>query len=263
MAGSTRRINHGAGHSYLIDGEPADGVTTVIGDGVPKPALIDAAARETADYAVNHWTDLADLDLAKRLRKIEKGRFEKWNAAKVRGTKVHSYAEQLIAGETVEVPDAYVAHVDQCLAFLADWTVVEVAVEATVINRQYRYAGTLDLLARFGTTPALWLLDWKTSASGVWPEAALQLAAYAHATSMLDGDGAEIPMPAVAGAAAVHLRADGYDVFPVDISDETFRVFLYAQQVAHFRGRPRIDTVGEPLSPDEALDLYWQERLGA
>ena len=32
---STRRINRGRGHSYLLDGEPADSVTWIIGNGVP------------------------------------------------------------------------------------------------------------------------------------------------------------------------------------------------------------------------------------
>ena len=42
---NTRRINHGRGHYYEVDGHRVDGVTTVIGDGIPKPALIDWASR--------------------------------------------------------------------------------------------------------------------------------------------------------------------------------------------------------------------------
>ena len=41
-------------------------------------------------------------------------------------------------------------------------------------------------------------------------------------------------MPTIDRAGAVWLRADGYDLHPVDISTETFRTFLYAQQVAHY-----------------------------
>jgi hypothetical protein len=243
MAGATRRINRGAGHSYILDGEPVAGVTTILSDGIPKPGLIDAAARETANYAVNNWTALGELDLAQRLRKLEKGRFDAWGGATVRGTKVHEHAAALIAGDEIDVPDAYVAHVDQCLAFLADFDVTAIATEVTVINRRYRYMGALDLLATFGTDPAVWLLDWKTSASGVWPEVALQLAAYAHAETILDADGTESPMPTIAYAAAVHLRADGYDLIPVDAGADTFRTFLYVQQIAQFRNRPRTDFV--------------------
>jgi hypothetical protein len=253
MPGATRRINRGSGHSYLLDGEPVDGVTRIIGEGVPKPALIDAAARETANYAVNNWAELAELGVSQRLRKIEKGRFESWGAATVRGTKVHEYAAALIGGAEVDVPEPYVDHVDQCLAFLTDWQVAELAVECTVINREYRYMGAADLLARLGRAAEVWVLDWKTSASGVWPEAALQAAAYAHCATMLDADGTEVPMPTPTRAAAVHLRADGYDVLPLDIGAGTFRAFLYAQQVAAFRALERTATVGAPILPEVAV----------
>ena len=55
------RVTRKRGHSYLLDGEKAQGVTTVIREGVPKPKLIDWAAREAAGYAVDHWAELADL----------------------------------------------------------------------------------------------------------------------------------------------------------------------------------------------------------
>jgi hypothetical protein len=253
MPGATRRIDRGSGHSYVLDGEPVAGVTTILSEGVPKPGLIDAAARETANYAVNNWDTLGALDLAQRLRKVEKGRYESWNRATVRGTKVHAYAAALMAGEEVDVPDQYVAHVDQCLAFMADFDVTALALEVTVINRQYRYMGALDLLATLGDAPELWLLDWKTSASGVWPEVALQLAAYAHCSTMLDPDGAEVPLPPIARAGAVHLRADGYDLLPVDVSDDTFRTFLYVQQVAQYRAQPRSDYIGDRVPVPQAV----------
>jgi hypothetical protein len=114
-----------------------------------------------------------------------------------------------------------------------------------VLSRQWRYAGTLDLLAHVGGET--WLVDWKTGASGVWPETALQLAAYAHAETIVR-NGKEQPLPPIVRAVAVWLRADGYDVHPVDVSDETFRAFLYAQQVARFRALPRSATIGDPLT---------------
>jgi len=229
-------------------------VTSILSAGVPKPALIDAAARETANYAVNNWAALEREGLAQRLRKIEKGRFESWRAGAVRGTRIHDYAAQLLAGHEIDVPEQYRDHVDQCLAFLERWKIEEIAVETTIVNRAARYMGTLDLLARVGPAPDVWLFDWKTGASGVWPETALQLAAYAHAEIMLvagpDGtpDGAEVTFPRVARAAAVHIRADGFDVIPVDISDATFRTFRYVQQVALFSGAGREAYVSSPIT---------------
>ena len=39
----TRRVSHGKGHSYFLDGAKEIGVTTALGEGFPKPALINWA----------------------------------------------------------------------------------------------------------------------------------------------------------------------------------------------------------------------------
>jgi len=242
-----RRIRAGSGHRYVDDdGEPVDGVTAVIGNGVPKPNLIDASAKETAAFTLENWDRLSELPLAKRLHEMERGRFERWGKGAVRGTAVHDLAAQLAKGVEVEVPDELLGHVDAYLQFVEQWHVVDIAAEAMVLNRQWRYAGTIDLLAHVGSET--WLVDWKTGASGIWPETALQLAAYTHAETIVR-NGKEQPMPPIARAVAVWLRADGYDVHPVDVSDETFRAFLYAQQVARFRAMPRAATVGDAFEP--------------
>lgn len=246
MAAPTRRINRGAGHSYVLDGESVAGVTTIISEGLPKPALVDWAARETANYAVNNWTELTAEQPAQRLRKLEKARFVLTGEATARGITVHNYAAALLAGHTVDVPDAYTDIVDQCLAFLRDWQITELAVEATVINRAWGYMGACDLIARVGDDPTVWLFDWKTGRSGVWPEVALQLAAYAHAESMLVDD-IERPFPTVERAAAVYLTADHYEVIPVEVDEPVFRVFLHCMGVAEWRSLPRGDVIGDPL----------------
>lgn len=242
-----RRIRAGSGHRYVDDdGEAVDGVTRIIGDGIPKRALIDAAARETAGYTLDHWDELAEKGPADRLRAMERGRFERWNRSTVRGTQVHAIAAQLAAGAEVEVADDIVGYVDAYLAFIEDWKVTETAVECMVLNRRWRYAGTLDLIATLADSQ-LWLLDWKTGASGIWPETALQLSAYARAESIVIDD-AEIEMPKIERAAGVWLKSDGYEIVPVDIGEDTFRAFLYAQQVARFCRQPRDATVGAPLA---------------
>ena len=78
------------------------------------------------------------------------------------------------------------------------------------------------------------LLDIKTTRSGIYGETALQIAAYRNAEFYLDADGEEQPMPAVDACGAIWVRADGYDLIPVDASPTTFRTFLYVQQVAKF-----------------------------
>jgi hypothetical protein len=248
-----KRTNRGGGHSYTIDGEKAPGVTTLLRDGIPKPAFATAAARNVAGYAIDHWDELAALTPSKRLRQLEKAQWAERDAAALRGTAVHRFAEQLARGDDVEVPDESVGMVDAYLEFIRTYRVAEVATEAVIVNYTHRYCGTLDLLATIGgDVDALWLIDWKTGQSGIWPEVALQLAAYAHAEAMVVA-GVESPMPKIAHAAAVWLRADGFDVYPIDISEATFRTFLYAQQVAEFTNAERATYVRDAL-PRVAVD---------
>jgi hypothetical protein len=150
----------------------------------------------------------------------------------------------------VEVPRPLAGYVDSCLRFLDEWDVAEELIECSVISYRWLYGGTVDLIAKVGA--GRWLLDWKTGSSGVWPETALQLAAYAHADVWIDPtDDEESPLPIIDHAAAVWLRADGYDVIPVDIGDDTFRSFLYCQQVAKFVRADRSMTIGDALAPPD------------
>jgi hypothetical protein len=247
-AGLTRRINHGRGHRYELEGRDVDGVTTVIGAGVPKPALIGWAARTTAGYALDHWDELAALGIAERLRRLERAQYETSHAAAARGTEIHRLAAKLAAGDEVDVDETTRGHVDAYLRFADDWNLADELVEAVVISRRWSYMGSLDLVATIAGER--WLLDLKTSASGIWPETALQLAAYANAETYIDGE-TEQPMPTFDRAGAVWLRADGYDLVPVDkaLDAETFRTFLYAQQVAHFAKTDRAVYIGDALRP--------------
>lgn len=251
-----RRINRGSGHSYEIAGQKIPGVTTILGDeGFPKPALVNWAANITADYALNHWEELTAQPPADRLQSLRAARHTERKAAAARGTQIHAYAEQLLTGEEIEIPDTYRDPVDQCLAFLAAWDIREIAAEVTVINRASRYMGTADLLARCGESPDVWLFDYKTG-KGPFSDTALQLAAYANCETMLvpgpDGEPFEIALPRIDHAAAVLIRSDHYEVVPVDIVGpnpqvSTFRYFQYVQQVYEFVTSPRSDYIGEPL----------------
>jgi hypothetical protein len=246
-AHATRRVAHGRGHRYFLDGEPCDGVTTIVSQGVPKPAFIEAAAKQTAGYAVDHWDELAAMKTSERLRILERARWIDIRAAGVRGTDVHKLVERLAAGEELDVPEPLVGHVDAYLQFTRDWKPEDLLVEATVISRAHRYMGTLDLVARLADG-LRWLLDWKTAQSGVWPESALQLAAYRHAETYLDADNQEHDMPQVDATGCLWLRADGYDLIPVQAGWDEFMRFRYAQVLADFCRAPRETLIGEALT---------------
>jgi len=109
-----------------------------------------------------------------------------------------------------------------------------------------RYAGTLDMIAEIDGH--LSIIDIKTG-KNVWPEACLQINAYAYADFLIADPfhpGAkqitpkrgkrwyewhgpaedEIPMPEITKGYVLHLRDDGYDLHEVPIGDEFYDMFL-------------------------------------
>lgn len=276
MPGKTRRIDRGYGHSYLLDGGKCDGVTTILGEGYPKPFLVGWAAKTVAEYVANRLTlDPDDRHVADRLiadlRELasqSKDARRHWkdgppgpltiadtlkgvtyadrDAAGRRGTEVHVLAQAYMAGEKIQIPEALEGHVASYVRFVEEWKPTHELVERTVINRQHRYMGTLDLIADLVGLGRC-LVDLKTGRTGIYAETALQQAAYRNAETLLEPDGTEIPMPEVDGCYALWVRADGYDLVPVEAGPREYRTFLYMQQVAAFR-KTEDDVIGEALS---------------
>lgn len=249
-----RRKDTAKGHHYVdATGARVPGVTTILGDGVPKPALINWAANETAGAAVNRWDEYGAMPPAQRLEALKKARYEAKDAAANKGTAVHGFAEKLaIGGEAVQVPDELAGHVEAYARFLDEFAVKPVWVEFSIASYRYGYAGTGDLIADItheGRTRRL-LMDIKTNRSGIFGETALQLAAYRYADKLLTSGG-EQDMPPVDGCAAIHVRGDGYSLIPVTAGPEEHRLFLYAQQVAKFT-KHGSDLVGAAVVPPTA-----------
>jgi hypothetical protein len=258
-----QRVNNGRNHWYVdLDngGARVPGVTTLVGNGMPKPALLNWAGDATAEYAVDRWDELSTLSISERLKKIKGGRYEKRDAAANKGTAIHKLAERLIAGEKVTVPDELRGYVAACVAFLNDFDVREQYVETVVYSETHRHVGTLDLIAdvllpempdydhipRDEDGYSRGLLDWKTSRSGIFGDVALQLAPYRHSEFMVLAGGEVIDMPSVDFTAGIHLRADGYTLVPLLTDENVYRDFLYCAQVARIVDGLR-DLVGEPI----------------
>ncbi|MEU4576652.1 hypothetical protein [Nonomuraea sp. NPDC023979] len=260
---------NGRNHWYIDEdagNERVPGVTTIKGDGLPKPGLLNWAGDATAEYVLDNWDNLAKLPLSERFKKIKGGRYEKRDAAANRGTQVHKLAERLIAGETVTIPDGLDGYVQACVAFLDDFQVRAVHVEAVVYSETHRHVGTTDLIAdvllpdmpEYDHVPrdsdgfCRGLLDWKTSRSGIFGEDALQLAPYRHSEYLILPDGEVIDMPPVDFCAGIHLRPDGsYSFVPLECGEDVYRDFLYVKEVARIMGGLR-DLVGEPIFPPTA-----------
>lgn len=265
MPAQTKIIKRGQGHSYELDGRPVQGVTTILDNSVPKPALVGWAARTVAEYVVERLTinegvvtadtlisdlrayndtrkwpeklgvGLPRIGLAKVLGTVQ---YAERDAAKNRGTEVHRLAELLAAGKEIDVPEELEGHVNSYLRFLEEWDPTDALLERVVVNRRWGYMGKFDMIA---TLPELGrtLVDIKTSRSGPYPETALQLAGYRYAETILDPDGeAEEAMPPVEACAVLWVRSDGYDLYRFGADESVYRIFLYCKQVAEWLGGP-------------------------
>lgn len=249
-----KRVQAGKNHWYKdANGHRIPGVTTILGNGVPKKALIDWAANATTDYAVDHWDELSDLTPAKRLDTLRRSRYTVTDKAKKRGTEVHGYGERLVKGEQVKgIPEELRGHCEAYVRFLDQFNVEPVLVEVTVVSYKYGYAGTLDLIADLttGDDGAIerWLLDLKTNEKGIYGETALQLAAYRYAEKYLGDDGKEHDMVPVQHTGAVHITSDDAQLIPTISGENQLRSFWYSGQMADFVDSSR-DLIGAPIEP--------------
>lgn len=240
---SIRRIQQRQNHAYTINGNRAVGVTTAIGKGFPKPALMYWAAKcvaveaaellEMNEIAFAEWISEHNIGADQLIDYLRKAPVRQRDTAAVRGTKVHKIAEKLIFGEGADIPEDLKGHVESCVKFMDEWKVRPLLVENTIGSYRWGYAGTFDLIAELPDQRRV-LFDYKTGRSGIWPDTALQLAAYRYADAYVAKDGTEIPMKEVGitEAKAVWIRADGYDVIPLLTDGTVFKAFLHVLQVA-------------------------------
>lgn len=250
----------------LATARGGDGRTRIVADELVRELLEWNETRGHHAVKVPKASALPRLELAKILASI---RYRDVDEAASKGTEVHGLAEKLARGEEVVVPEGLEGHVESYLRFLEEWDPRNALLERVVVSRRWRYMGKLDLLAEFpgvwpegtpwaGTPVGRGLLDVKTSRSGIFAEVALQLAGYGFAETMLDGvdpetnEVREIPLPPIEWFGAIHVRADGYDVFRFDVTEKTYRVFLYAKAVGDwldFREGPAATVKSDALAP--------------
>jgi hypothetical protein len=230
----------------LVAAKNAEGKTRIVADELVSDLREFQQTRSGRD--VVKWNDSTPLPRGAIANALANVRFLDLDEASGRGTEVHLLAERLARGETVEVPEELRGHVEAYVRFLDEWRPTNALLERVGVNRRWRYMGKMDMIADF---PGVWssgpwegkpigrgLLDVKTARSGIFAEVALQLQAYRFVETLLEGDG-EVPMPKVDFVAALHVRADGYDVIPFDVTgdparDAAYRTFLYAKQVGEW-----------------------------
>lgn len=262
------RVETKRGHYYKDGaGERIPGVTTILGDGLPKAALINWAANATAEAAVNRWEELADMPPAQRLDTLKRARYLTTDKAKRRGTEVHAYAEKLVQGEEVAgIPDELRGHVEGYTKFLDAFNVQPVLVEVVIVNYTYGYAGTLDLVAEIDcphcSRRCVWLMDVKTNEKGIYAETALQLAAYRYSEFYVDNTGAELPMVDVDHCGAIHLTSDDALLVPTLSGPEQFKTFRIASKVREFtkaNDELILNGIRPPTPSQSTARIVWEE----
>jgi hypothetical protein len=218
------RLTFSAGaHRYWLTPEtggkkqPIKSVTTCL-KVLAKDALVQWAANTAADYAIDSWDSLAAMDLSQRRTMIAKAPSRARDTAAAKGTQIHAWADQLLQGQPVEIPDEYTAQVEGFAKWWEASGFTKIRAESMVWSEDDElggigYAGTFDLLAehpRHGLT----LIDLKTG-KGIYSEFAVQLAAYAAAENhVIDGQD-RTPRP-IRTLAAVHIRPDGTTMHLLD-----------------------------------------------
>lgn len=245
--GATRRVGPGR---YLIDGQPVPSVTTVL-DTLNKPALPRWAAREVAAYAVDHVDAWGLLDRDAAMELLKGAPYRQSSRAAARGTDIHRHAEALIHGAADEVPPELEPYVEACARWMDRWAISPGLVECPVFHRTLGYAGEPDLFALSNRHEEPVLVDYKTG-RGVYPEAALQLAAYRYAEFRLDTEGTPRLLPEVAGTYVIHLGPGTWEAVPVTADEDRFEVFVHLLAVhrAHLGAEAWLEhAITEELEP--------------
>lgn len=230
------------GHRYTLDGRPVPGVTTLLGKGLPKPALPYWAAKSVAEFVVDDPDRVEQLRAMGRntaIAALKQVPWEKRDQAAVRGTEVHNLAERVVHGDEVEVPEHIAGHVEGYARLIDELDLEPILTERRVANRRWWYAGSFDLLAKVGDD--VLMLDLKTSSS-IYGSVACQVAAYAGAEFYVDDDGAEQPLPHIDGIGAIHVTADGSTLHRFPDQEAAWKAWLHIAWIAN--RVPEIDNWG-------------------
>lgn len=264
------------GRSYMWPppGTPGEGeefqvasVTTILGKGLPKPALTYWAARVVAEKATENPQFIVDMVKAQgRDETVNwlKRAPQNYTAKKAgMGTVAHAAIEAYVDG--TKITDAYIrallvdefedkpnlaadpavfkqtkGYIRGALEFFDAVEPEILKQEVTVYSREHGYAGTTDIIARlhFGgpngeRLPCI--VDFKTG-KGVYPESGLQLCAYARADFIGASDGTETPLSEfgdIRHGVIVRLKpGGGFEAKSFNLSDDLFEVFLAVKGVA-------------------------------
>lgn len=167
-------------HSYMINGEKAKGVTTVLSI-LAKPALIVWAAKMAAEYIENTLeagVSYDEVQIKEFAKNAQWAHRSKKDSAADAGTMVHQWIQDYVEGKNPKMPvhEGMKRAIEGFLQWWIQQDVKVVQAEAKLCSPTLMLAGTADLVCYLNGK--LTILDWKTG-SGIYPEYLLQMGAYA------------------------------------------------------------------------------------
>ena len=236
-----------AGRSYVWPptGEVFPSVTTILG-AINKPQLVDWAAKQAAIYAVREQPRLSKLSTELAVAEIATTHKRITELSSEIGTHVHECIESQIAVDNVE-HNPWPEHMRHFDRWKQAYKPEFLLSEATVYNRTVCYAGTLDMVANIGGV--ITLIDIKTG-KNLYPEVALQLAAYANgefvgSEDKVNGQWCEMKLPRIEAAGVLHLRMTGWRYVNIDINAEVFQAFRHVNEVYRWMQYGSHNVMGE------------------
>lgn len=249
-------------HQYVWDGVAYPGVTGVIAVLDKSGPLVGWAKRITAEFAVDNMDWVGEtLKLVGRDQTVNaiksKAQAEKDAGASL-GSRIHFLMEAIFRGGTPELTEQERPYVEAGRRWLTDYSPKLISLEHAVLNLTDGWGGTFDVICAIdGET---WLVDIKTNRgstyqgtyTGVYPETALQLAAYSRAEFIAKaGETKRYRFPKIDRYAVLHLRPDaypnGYRLIEYDVTDAEYDAFRAALALTRWRREREKVVVGEPV----------------
>ena len=187
---------------YLWEDGKHPGVTSIVGM-LPKPHLQFWAAKMAAEAALEKGT-VTERDLNYIKTAHTRNRDE---AADI-GSNIHDLVDRKFNGEDLELTADEMQIIDCFDQFCHRFNPVWEKTEETVFGNygDFTYAGSFDAIASIDGSN--WLIDFKTTRSGIHPEVALQLSAYMNARKIIHPDGSSEDVPRIDRCAVLWLRPD-------------------------------------------------------
>jgi hypothetical protein len=215
----------------------APSVTSIIGL-LPAPYLRLWNSKVTAQCAIDEIEYVNQLisegKSTKAVDWLKAAADRELNKAADIGTRVHELVEQLIYNPQHEIEDELAPYIkgyfEFCEKFEPEW----LHVEKSIFSTTHLYAGSFDAICKINNKTII--LDFKTTRSGISSKVALQLAAYANADVMFDGE-KEIEVPHIDAGAALLLRPDKWAYQPLRIDDDIFGTFLALRRTFEWEHR--------------------------